>query len=120
MKKKYITLLAVCISTLTVSSLSPTPSLFADEADTLWEKVQEASQVRPYPSEWQTERPTQEQVAAFQKENAQMVFKAAEMARDFASKFPDHAKAEEAKGTEKEMLRAALEFGHDQAAERRG
>ena len=72
MKKKYITLLAVCISTLTVSLLSPTPSLFADEADTLWEKVQEASQVRPYPSEWQTERPTQEQVAAFQKENAQM------------------------------------------------
>ena len=47
MKKKYITLLAVCISTLTVSLLSPTPSLFADEADTLWEKVQEASQVRP-------------------------------------------------------------------------
>ncbi|MEL0058593.1 MAG: TlpA disulfide reductase family protein [Verrucomicrobiales bacterium] len=118
MKKKSITLLAVCISTLAVSLLSPTPSLFADEADTLWEKVQEASQVRPYPSEWQTERPTQEQVAAFQKENAQMVFKAAEMARDFASKFPDHAKAEEAKGTEKEMLRAALEFGHDQAAEK--
>ena len=117
MKKKSITLLAVCISTLAVSLLSPTPSLFADEADTLWEKVQEASQVRPYPSEWQTERPTQEQVAAFQKENAQMVFKAAEMARDFASSFQIR-KSRRGQGTEKEMLRAALEFGHDQAAEK--
>merc|ERR1711991_930082 len=82
----------------------------------LFEKVQSVSQVRPYPAEWQTKQPTQEQVAAFQKENSEMTFHAATLAREFITKFPDHAKVDDAKASEKQMLRAALEFGHDEAA----
>ena len=89
---------------------------FADDADDLWEKVQSTSQVRPYPSDWQTNQPTQEAVATFQKENSEMTFTAATLARDFISKYPSHAKVEEAKASEKQMLRAALEFGHEEAA----
>ena len=89
---------------------------FADEADDLWEKVQSSSQVRPYPTEWQTNQPTQEQFATFQKENSEMTFKAATLAREFITKFPDHAKVSDAEASEKQMLRAALEFGHEEAA----
>jgi thiol-disulfide isomerase/thioredoxin len=91
---------------------------FADEADDLWEKVQSSSQVRPYPTEWQTSQPSQEQVAAFQKENSEMTFNAAILAREFVTKFPDHAKVGDAEASEKQMLRAALEFGHEKAADK--
>jgi thiol-disulfide isomerase/thioredoxin len=91
---------------------------FADEADDLWEKVQSSSQVRPYPTEWQTNQPTQEQVATFQKENSEMTFKAATLAREFITQFPVHAKVSDAEASEKQMLRAALEFGHEKAADK--
>jgi thiol-disulfide isomerase/thioredoxin len=118
MKKKLQATMAFAMGLLATLLLSLSSPLQAADADTLWKEIEEASQVRPYPSEWQTERPSQEQVAAFQQENAQMLFKAATMAHDFATQFPDHEKASEAAATEKEMLRAALEFGHDQAAEK--
>ena len=106
-----------CMAALALMGLFQTSLIaFADDASDLWEKVQTTSQVRPYPSEWQTKQPSQEQVASFQKENSEMTFKAATLAREFITKYPNHAKSEEAKASEKQMLRAALEFGHEKAA----
>ena len=91
---------------------------FADEADDLWKKVESSSQVRPYPAEWQTKQPSQEEVTAFQKENGDMAFEAATLARELITKFPDHEKVNDAQASEKQMLRAALEFGHEKAADK--
>ena len=91
---------------------------FADEADDLWKKVESSSQVRPYPTEWQTKQPSQEEVTAFQKENGNMAFESATLARELITKFPDHPKVSDAQASEKQMLRAALEFGHEKAADK--
>ncbi|MDG1892056.1 MAG: TlpA disulfide reductase family protein [Verrucomicrobiota bacterium] len=111
MKKIQITLTLLALFGL----LQTATPLIADDAEDLWKKVEEASQVRPYPAEWQSEQPSQEAIAAFQLENANMTFAAAKLAAGFIEKHPDHPKAEEALASRKEMLRAALEFGHEGA-----
>jgi thiol-disulfide isomerase/thioredoxin len=109
--KKYLTMSAIC-------GLLAMPSCaVSDEADVLWKQVEEAGQLKPAPADWQTNRPSQEEVEKFIEENGAQAFKAANLAKEFYTKHPDHAKAEEARTSEKEHLQKALqEYGYVEAA----
>ncbi|MDA0751432.1 MAG: TlpA disulfide reductase family protein [Verrucomicrobia bacterium] len=109
--KKYLTMSAIC-------GLLAMPSCaVSDEADVLWKQVEEAGQLKPAPADWQTNRPSQEEVEKFIEENGAQAFKAAKLAKEFYTKHPDHAKAEEARTSEKEHLQKALqEYGYVEAA----
>lgn len=109
--KKYLTMTAIC-------GLLAMPSCaVSDEADVLWKQVEEAGQLKPAPADWQTNRPSQEEVEKFIEENGAQAFKAAKLAKEFYTKHPDHAKAEEARTSEKEHLQKALqEYGYVEAA----
>lgn len=109
--KKCLTITAIC-------GLLAIPSrAVSDEADDLWKRVEEAGQLKPAPTEWQTNRPSQEEVEKFIKGNGEQAFKAAKLAKEFYTKHSDHAKAEEAKKTEKDHLQKALqEYGYIEAA----
>ena len=109
--KKCLTLTAAC------GLLSMPSCAVSDEADELWKKVEETAQLEAAPAEWQTNRPSQEEVEAFIKENGERAFKAAKLAREFYTSHADHAKAEDAKIAEKENLQKALqEYGYVEAA----
>lgn len=110
--KKCLTLTVIC------GQLAMQSWVVSDEADDLWKKIEETGQLKPAPSEWQTNRPSQEEIEQFVKENGERAFKAAKLANEFYTKHADHAKAEDAKQTEKENLQKALqEFGYIEAAD---
>ena len=79
-------------------------------AEKLWQEVIEASKPPAPPPDWQG-APTQEQQEAFMKVLAQKAGVAADKARDFYTKYPNHPKALEAQEREKAMLAQAVRFG---------
>lgn len=64
------------------------------------------------PPEWQTTRPTQEQIEAFRKEQGELAGQAADKAKAFYTQYPSHAKAEEAHKKEYDMLMFAVRLGN--------
>src|SRR5271166_3787431 len=66
-------------------------------ADKAWKQVVKASQPPFPPAEWQTNAPTPEQMTAFY---APYLVKAADMAKDFYTKYPEHPKAADARTKE--------------------
>jgi thiol-disulfide isomerase/thioredoxin len=79
------------------------------EADKAWREVRKASQPPFPPAEWQQKPATPEQQAAF---FVPLMIKAADMAKDFYTRFPNHPKAEEARKKERELVASAIKnFG---------
>jgi hypothetical protein len=68
----------------------------ASEADTAWQALRGAMEPPPVPEEWETNRPSREAVAEFQKKNGELAFRAAGKAKDFYTQFPNDERAEEA------------------------
>ena len=79
------------------------------EADKAWKEVKKASQPPTPPAEWQSQKPSREEVAKFY--NAALL-KAADKAKDFYVQYPNHPKAAEAHKIEYNLLNlAAQRFG---------
>jgi thiol-disulfide isomerase/thioredoxin len=76
-----------------------------------WKQVEEAAKPPPYPAEWGGKPPTPEQRDAFQKTLGTKSAEAAIKAREFHTRFPEHAKAETAREQEKRFIQQALNFG---------
>jgi thiol-disulfide isomerase/thioredoxin len=82
------------------------------DADKAWKEVEQALQPPPLPAEWAGQRPTAEQVERFRSEQGRLAGAAADKARDFYTRFPDHAKAATARQKQQEMLQVAVRLGN--------
>ena len=82
------------------------------EADIAWAEVEKALQPPAYPEEWATAQPSKEQVAEFEKQNSQLAATAADKAREFHARYPQHENAEEARSQEYKLLSVAVQLGN--------
>ncbi|MGZ8940656.1 MAG: redoxin family protein [Limisphaerales bacterium] len=117
MSAKIILILLTAFS-LMAAELKPANSLPAD-ADAAWKEVENASKPPVPPSEWAGKAPTQEQRKEFYLSLADKSEIVADKAREFYTRFPDHAKAAEAKEREQTFRRQATQFrGSDDSPEK--
>jgi thiol-disulfide isomerase/thioredoxin len=82
------------------------------EADTAWKEVQKALVAPTPPAEWQAQKPPPEQVESFRAEQGRLAGVAADKLKDFFTRFPDDAKAEQARQRHFEMLQVAVRLGN--------
>ena len=83
-----------------------------NEGDNAWKEVEKATRPPMPPAEWQGQRPTHAQVEAFRAQQSVLAGQAAEKAKDFYSRFPQHPKAAVAHKKELEMLQFAVNLGN--------
>src|ERR1044071_2385036 len=96
--------------TTSTSSTTHPAAASTEEADKAWKEVQRSTRPPMAPAEWQG-HPTKEQIEEFQAKNGILAEQAAEKAKDFYTRYPDHPKAAEARKKELEMLRNAQMLG---------
>ena len=84
----------------------------ADTAEKAWTDLLKAVRPPNPPAEWKG-APTKEQYDKFRKDVAVAAGKAADMARDFYTRFPDHPKAGEARTRQSSLLRTAAQLGNE-------
>src|SRR5439155_7416580 len=82
------------------------------EADIAWREVAKAIQPPEYPEEWALQKPTKEQIAAFERSNSVLAANAADKLKDFYTRFPKDAKAAEAREQEYRLLSVAVQLGN--------
>jgi thiol-disulfide isomerase/thioredoxin len=83
----------------------------AEEADKAWKEFQKALRPPDQPEEWRTSKPTAEERDKFREKQAKLAGEAADKAKDFYTRFPKHAKADEARRKEYEMISIAVRRG---------
>ncbi len=91
----------------------------AAEADKAWQEFLKAS--RPPggpPPEWKGQSPSPEQIAEYHKNNGLQTEKASKLAREFYEKFPDHAKAKEAREKELKLTEVSIRLGNTNMLDR--
>jgi len=105
-------ILAVTLSFLAVASgpAQNAPTNAPAEADQAWKEVLRASQPPLPPADWGG-KPTPEQLEAFRAEKGRQAGIAADKAKDFFTRHPDHAKAAEARKKYQDLLRWATTYG---------
>ncbi len=115
---------AVIFSVLALAALSCLPVRAQDsaasatnnaEADKAWRVVNDATKAPAPPKEWEEKEPSHEDVAKY---FGPFALKAADLAKDFYTRFPNHPKAVEAHAAEYRCLNMAVNaFGQtDQTA----
>jgi thiol-disulfide isomerase/thioredoxin len=80
-------------------------------ADLAWRQLQQTMQAPPLPAEWQTNEPSEPDMAAYKKKYAQSASLAAERAHEFYTKYPNHDKAGAAREQEFRLLGLAVQMG---------
>lgn len=100
-----LTLLLAAFTSVSVSAQAPA------DADTLLEKLQKAAEPPAPPAEWQGRIPTPEELAAFRTKQAEAAIRAADLAGEFATRFPTHAKAVEVREQRFQLLGNAVRRG---------
>jgi thiol-disulfide isomerase/thioredoxin len=88
------------------------------DADKAWQALQQTMQPPTIPPEWETNQPSRAAIEAFQKQNGEIAFKAAEETRQFYTQFPKDARVAEAREQEQLLLSAAVELGVTNAGPR--
>ncbi len=100
------------------SALVKAASAPSSEAETAWRELQKAVRPPPYPAEWQTNQPSKEQVAQFEKSNGVFAAAAAEKVRQFYTKFPNNENVAQAHQREYDLLKVAVDLGNTNAVSR--
>ncbi len=100
------------------SALVKAATVPASESDKAWRAVQKAIQPPPYPAEWQTNQPTKEQVAQFEKQNGILAAEAADKLHQFYTKYPSNENVVEARRREYDLLKVAVDLGNTNALAR--
>jgi len=90
----------------------PADHLLPAEPAAAWEKFETAAKPPPQPAEWASKPPTEEQQEQFRKLLGEKSAEVAAMAREFYTRFPDHANAEQARTSEKRFLQQAVAYGN--------
>jgi thiol-disulfide isomerase/thioredoxin len=88
------------------------------DADKAWDEFQKASELPRPPESWQNGPPSQEELDKFKASEAERLTKAASQADAFQKRFPDHAKAEEARTREYQLLQVAAQLGSTNVLDR--
>jgi peroxiredoxin len=97
---------------------SPRDQATSSSAERAWRKVLEASEPPDLPKEWEDTKLAPKQIVEFRHRNGQDATRAADQARDFYTRFPDHPKAVEARVKEYRQLAVAVHFGHTDRTKR--
>jgi thiol-disulfide isomerase/thioredoxin len=79
------------------------------EGDKAWNDLQKAVQPPSAPPEWKTKRPSDDELAKFRAGQVEFVERAVDNAKEFYTKYPNHPKADEARGTEYQLLQAGVQ-----------
>lgn len=82
------------------------------DADKAWTEFLQKSEMPKPPESWQETNPTQQEIEKFRVSEAARLAKAADLAKDFQSRFPTHGKASQASLKEYELLEAAARLGN--------
>src|SRR6266704_6090209 len=69
------------------------------------------------PPEWQTQEPSKEEMAAFQKQQGDLAARIADQAKAFYTKFPNHEKAPDARKVEFDLINLTVQMGNTNRAE---
>jgi thiol-disulfide isomerase/thioredoxin len=80
-------------------------------ADSAWVELQTALRPPPPPAEWRTNPPSNQVIAEYERKNGVLAGLAADKARDFHQRFGSHAKAEDARKMELQLLGVAVKLG---------
>ncbi len=88
------------------------------EGDKAWMELLQAMEPPAAPAEWETTAPSQEALSAFQRTNSILIALAADQARQFYTKYADHARAPEARERERFLLDLAAQLGNTNVAAR--
>ena len=86
--------------------------------DQAWQEFMLAMRPPTPPADWETNRPSKEAIAQFNKQAGAQALAVAEKAKDFYTKYPNHEHAPEAREREEYLLGVALQTGHTNAATR--
>ena len=81
-------------------------------ADQAWTNIEKNGQMPQQPEAWRHTQPTPEEVDKFKTSEGQRLAKTADLAKEFANKFPTDNRAEQAKAKEYELLRVAAQLGN--------
>jgi len=104
--------MVVALTALAASAQSTNSTAANSGADLAWREVQNSLQPPPIPSEWKGKEPTKEQIEAYRAEQGRLAGLAADKVKDFIAKYPDDAKATEAKRQYARMLQTAVALGN--------
>jgi len=88
------------------------------EGDRAWQDLAQLIRPPSYPPEWETNEPSKEAVAEFERSNALMAVRAADKAKEFYAKFPTHEMASGARDRELYLLGVAVQLGNTNVAQR--
>ncbi len=99
------------------STATNTALAVADEA---WKEVLKSMKPPGYPPEWDTNPPSKEAVAEFEKKNGVMAGEAAARMQGFYEKYPNHEMASEARDREQYLLGVAIQLGNTGVSKRLG
>jgi thiol-disulfide isomerase/thioredoxin len=81
------------------------------DADKAWRDLAKASQGPPPPADWQNRKPSPEEIEKWQAQNGELAGQAADKARDFYTRFPDHPRASDARRMETELIKVTVQLG---------
>ncbi|HEX7862674.1 MAG TPA: TlpA disulfide reductase family protein [Verrucomicrobiae bacterium] len=111
MKAIWVFVLAVLTAAFAAAAESaPAKNLLPAEADAAWQDLEKSSKPPAPPADWAGKTPTPEQRKEFYKFLGEQSEVVAEKAKEFYTRFPSHAKAEEAKEREGTFRRQAQNF----------
>ena len=85
-------------------------------ADKAWEGLQQVLQPPSFPPEWETNPPSKEALAVYQKQQGDMAAGVAEKVGEFLKQFPKSDQAEQARSIEGQLLNVAARLGNTNAA----
>jgi len=117
MKSKPFLILLLAIVT-TMGAPIAARSAEATDAGAAWKALQKAFRPPSPPAEWQTNRPSEEEIQKFQQQQGKLAAEAADKARDFYTRFPNDPKAGEAREKEYQLAGAAVRLGNTDAEAR--
>jgi len=90
---------------------APAANATADSEAAAWKAVKEATRPPLPPSEWNDQKPTDAEYATFRKKMGDAAADAADLAKEFAVKYPNSNKLAEAQELRLGMLQAAVQLG---------
>ena len=88
-----------------------------EDADALLDRLTQAAQPPKPPAEWAGRLPSPEELAAFRAKQAESAGRAADLAAEFLTRFPAHAKATEVREQRHQALSSAVQKGDAKRAE---
>jgi thiol-disulfide isomerase/thioredoxin len=88
-----------------------TKNLLSDDAKKAWDEVVESTRPPKPPAAWNQKAPTEAERSAFALEMGKAAALAADKAKEFLVRFPEHEKADDARDIQHRMLVAAVQLG---------